>query len=276
MSATTVNPTMAGAPRTQPGFGKVLHAEWTKLRTVRSTVWSLITVVAGGVGWAALVTGITMASWKSTSASDKAQYLADPTGFLPAVMQFAQIPVCVLGVLVMSAEFSTGMIRSSVLAVPRRGQLLTAKVVVFALVTLIIGEVTGFASFFVGQRIAGSHLPLSLSGHNMLRAVAGSGLALALTGLMAVAIGTLIRHSAGAITTAIGAFLVLPTIAQLIPGSVGHHVVGYLPTEAVGRVMDSGPSQHAVLSAWQGVGVGCVWAVALLALAGYLLKRRDV
>ena len=144
-------------------FGALMHAEWTKIRSVRSTAWSLGILVVSAIGLNTVITAAGMASWKTLSAATKQGYLADPTGFLSFALNFAQIPICVLGAMVISSEYSTGMIRASMLAVPRRTPMLAAKATVFAAVAFVVGELVAFASFLSAQAIIRSHIPVSLS-----------------------------------------------------------------------------------------------------------------
>jgi ABC-2 type transport system permease protein len=147
---------------------------------------------------------------------------------------------------------------------------------VFAVLLLVISEIVVFGSFFIGSAILHSHVPVSLSDHNVTRAVLGSGLYLTVLGLFSLGIGGIIRHTAGAVTTAIGAVFVLPILAGLLPNSWGAHVNGYLPEQAGTLIGQANPpSGGNVLSAWQGFGVFCLWAAVLLAIAAFMLKRRD-
>jgi ABC-type transport system involved in multi-copper enzyme maturation permease subunit len=258
------------------GFGRLLRAEWTKIRSVRSTAWSLVLLVVAGIGLNTLVVGLAIANWNSTSASTKASYAADPTGFLAAAVALAQIPLCVLGALVITSEYSTGMIRSSVLAVPRRVPMLAAKAVVFGALAFVVGQLVGFGSYLIAQAIIGHHLPESLGDLSTLRAVFGVGLYLAVLGLFAFAIGALVRHTGAAITIAVGFVVVVSQLAALLPGSVGHHIQDYLPSNAGLMITRAHQEASNLLSPWQGFGVLCIWTVALLGVATYALKRRDV
>jgi ABC-2 type transport system permease protein len=260
----------------RPGFGDLLLSEWTKLRSVRSTIWSLILLVVLTLGITILITAITSAQWNKIGAASRAQLLADPVGgILGAGVQFGQLTVIVLGVLVISSEYSTGAIRASLLAVPRRLPMLAAKGTVFAAVVLVVGEVVMFASFFIGAAILHSHIALSLGGRDVARAVLGGGLYLGVLGLFAMAIGTIVRHTAGAITGVIAFVIVLEPLSQLIPGTWGRHIHDYLPTSAGRLIIQTSQHSDQVLSAWQGFGVFCLWTAVLLAVAGVLLVRRD-
>jgi len=263
-------------PAPWAGFGNVLLSEWTKIRSVRSTVWSLILLVVLTLGITVLITAITSAQWNKIGPASRAQIRLDPTsGILSAGLQFGQLTIIVLGVLVISSEYSTGAIRASLLAVPRRLPMLAAKGIVFAATALVLGEIVMFASFFVGAAILHGHVPVSLGSPHVTRAVVGGGLYLAVLGLFAMSAGALVRHTAGAITGVIAFVIVLEPLSALIPGTWGDHVHDYLPTAAGRLVIQTAPASGQVLSAWQGFGVFCLWTAALLTAAGILLMRRD-
>jgi ABC-type transport system involved in multi-copper enzyme maturation permease subunit len=275
---TTATLTRTGPPGQgrRAGLGNLLHAEWTKIRSVRSTAWSLAILTVAAIGLNTLVVGLAIASWGTTTAATKQSYLADPTGFLAAALNFAQIPLCVLAVLVIASEYSTGMIRSSVLAVPRRTPMLAAKALVFAAIIFVIGEVIAFSSFLIARAIIGHHLPESLGDPATLRAVFGVGLYLTVLGLFALAIGALVRHTGAAITAVVGFVVVLASLARLLPGSLGQHVAAYLPANAGLLITHAHQESGDLLTPWQGFGVLCLWAVLLLGAAALLFNRRDV
>jgi len=264
------------APSPVTAFSRLLVSEWTKIRSVRSTVWSLILLVIVTLGFTGLFTWLTILQWDKTDPTQRAQIMADPVStILGAGLEFGQLTICVLGVLVMTSEYSTGVIRASLLAVPRRIPMLAAKSVVFAVLVLIVGEIVTFPSFFLGAAILHNHAPVSLSDPGVARAVFGAGLYLAVLGLFALALGGIIRHTAGAITGVIAFVLVLAPLTQLIPGKIGKYVHAYLPTEAGQLIGQAHEQASQVLSPWEGFGVFCLWTAALLVIAGYLLKTRD-
>jgi ABC-2 type transport system permease protein len=266
------------APRRGTLARDLLSAEWTKIRSVRSTVWTLLLFVVITLGFTALFTWLTVSNWTGPQAADRdARVVIDPVGFiLGSGLGLGQLTLCVLGVLVITTEYSTGVIRATLLAVPRRLEMLTAKVVVFAALLIVVSEAIAFGSFFIGSAILHSRVPVSISDPNVTRAVVGAGLYLTVLGLFSLAIGALIRHTAGAITTAIGVVFVVPILAGLLPGSWGAHVNGYLPEQAGTLIgQQHPPADGNVLSAWQGFGVFCLWTAVLLAAAAYLLNRRD-
>ena len=269
----------AGRPaegRRSAAFPRLLAMEWTKFRSVRSTVWSLLAFVILTLGLSVLFTWLTTSQWSKMDPSQQLDYRRDPTGnILGSGFVLGQLAICVLGVMVITSEYSTGMIRASVLAAPRRTPMLAAKALVFAVVTFVVGEIVSFGAFFLAAPILHSKVPVSLGDKGVLRALLGAGLYLMMLGLFALAIGTLIRHTAGAITGVIAFVEVLAPLAQLLPGSLGKHVHAYLPTEAGHLVAQSAPGTNDLLSAWQGFGVFCLWTAVLLIAAGWVLKRRD-
>lgn len=268
--------TAAGLPSGRTGFGHVLLAEWTKIRSVRSTVWSLALLIASTLGFTALFTWLTVLQWDKSDPSQRAQIVADPVStILGSGLEFGQLTICVLGVLVISSEYSTGVIRASLLAVPTRIPMLAAKVVVFAALVFVVGEFVTFPSFFIGQAILHSRAPVSLGDPGVARAVFGGGLYLTMLGLFALAIGGIIRHTAGAITGVIAFVLVLAPLSQLIPGSIGKHIHAYLPSEAGQLIGQAHERSGQLLTPWQGFGVFTLWTVVLMCAAAYLLQRRD-
>jgi ABC-type transport system involved in multi-copper enzyme maturation permease subunit len=265
------------AARRRGRFVNLMQAEWTKIRSVRSTVWTLLIFVVVTVGLTALIAWLTEANWNGPRAASRdARAVSDPVGFILGTgIGIGQLAICVLGVLVITSEYSTGVIRASLLAVPRRIPVLAAKAVVFAALLIVVAEIVSFASFFVGSAILHSRVAVSLGDSGVARAVTGAGLYLTVLGLLALAIGTLIRHTAGAIATIIGAVFVLPILSGLLPGSWGAHVNAYLPEQAGTLITHTHQQSGDLLSPWQGFGVLCLWTAVLLAVAAYLLNRRD-
>jgi ABC-type transport system involved in multi-copper enzyme maturation permease subunit len=277
MSTATAPAVTPAAPVAGPvRFGRLLVSEWTKIRSVRATIWSLLLLVVLTFGFTALFTALTVSQWDKTDPAQRQQAIADPVStILGSGLVLSQLAVCVLGVLVISSEYGTGMIRASILAVPHRTPMLAAKAIVFAVVVFVVGELAVFPSFFLGAAILHSRTPVSLSDPGVLRAVIGAGLYLAVLGLFALAIGALLRHTAAGITGVIAFILVLSPLAQLLPGSVGDHIHAYLPSEAGQLIAYAHQVPGGLLSPWQGFGVFCLWTAVLLAAAAYLLKRRD-
>jgi ABC-2 type transport system permease protein len=275
--ASQVRPGSAG-PGRRAGFGHLLLAEWTKIRSVRSTVWSLVIFVVATLGLTWLFTWLTVHQVLNGHAPRRgADLLADPVAFILGTgISFGQLAICVLGALTITTEYSTGTIRASILAVPRRLPVLAAKAVVFAALVFVIAEITAFCSFFIGKPLVHQVVTVSLGQPGVTRAVIGAGLYLTVLGLFALAIGALIRHSAGAIATVIGLVLVVPPLLSLLDSYYwGARVHAWFPTVAGGYITADHQQSDQLLTPWQGFGVFCLWTAALLALGGYLLRRRD-
>jgi ABC-type transport system involved in multi-copper enzyme maturation permease subunit len=259
------------------GFGHLMRAEWTKLRSVRSTVWSLLAFVIVVIGFSTLVSSVISHTWNSPGSNGgHAQLLSDPTSviFGPG-LYIGQLALCVLGVIVITSEYTTGAIRSSLLAVPVRLRMLTAKAVTFALLDLVVSAIAVIVVFFISTAILRSHVSITFSDPGVTRAVIGAILYLTVLGLFALAIGGLIRHTAGGISVVIALVLVVPPLVSLIPGNIANHVYGYLPTVAGPLIAQTTQESGDVLSAWQGFGVFCAWTAVLLAACGWTLVRRD-
>src|ERR1700734_1222778 len=164
----------------------LLNAEWTKIRSVRSTLWSLLAFMVVAIGFSALIIIVISNTWNSPgNHPNHVRLLEDPTAVLfGAGFGLGQLAICVLGVIVMSSEYSTGVIRASLLAVPRRLPMLAAKAVVFAALLIVVTEIVAFCSFFIGSAILHAHVPVSLGDSGVARAVAGAGLYLTVLGLL--------------------------------------------------------------------------------------------
>ena len=254
----------------------VLASEWIKMRSVRSTGWSIFAMAFITLG-VAVIAGVTVThQWSSFSLVDKVTF--DPTGLSLRGLLFSELVIGVLGVLVISAEYGTVTIRATLSAVPHRPLVLAAKAAVFAALALLVGEVLSFGAFFLGQALLSSPAPHAmLSQPGVLRAVVGGGLLVPVFGLFALGLGAMIRHTAGAITAYVGAFLVLPLIIESLPSSIGHPVLKFMPFVIInamtttGRSFDLGPT----FSPWTGFAVMCAYAAATLLIGGWLMVRRD-
>ena len=212
-------------------FGDALRSEWTKLRSVRSTFWALTATVVLGIALGAAISAAAAHGYAKSSVSGKLSW--DPAGVSLTGIAIAQLAIAVLGVLCISSEYSSGMIRTSLIAVPKRGRVLAAKSLVFAAVTFVVGEVTSFAAFFVGQALISGHAPhAALGDPGVARAVLGAGLYLTALAVLSVAAGTLLRHPAAAIACMMAVALVLPVIAQALPDSWRNPVTEFWPTQA--------------------------------------------
>jgi len=260
-----------------PAGFRLMHAEWTKIRSVRSTVWSLVAFVVVAIGFSTLIAIVISNTWNSPgNHPNHARLLADPTAVIfGAGLGLGQLAICVLGVIVISSEYTSGAIRSSLLAVPHRIPMLAAKAAVWGALDFVVSAITVFATFFITTAILRSHVSVTLSQPGVTKAVIGGILYLTVLGLFAMSLGGLIRHTAGAIAIVIALVIVVPPLVGLIPGTIANHVHGYLPTQAGQLVAQTSQQSGDVLSGWQGFGVFCAWTVLLLAICGALLVRRD-
>jgi ABC-type transport system involved in multi-copper enzyme maturation permease subunit len=254
-------------------FADALRSEWTKLRSVRSTFWALTVTVVLGIGLGAAISAAAAHGYVKSSASAKLSW--DPTALSLDGLGIATLAIAVLGVLCVSSEYSSGMIRTSLTAVPKRGRLLAAKSLVFAAVTFVVGEVTSFAAFFVGQALISGHAPhAALGDPGVARAVMGAGLALTALAVLSVAAGTLLRHPAAAIAAMIAVLFVLPAIVQALPDAWRNPVTEFWPTQAGGQLATVYHSAH-TLQPWPGFGLMCLFVAIVYAVAWTLLDRRD-
>jgi ABC-2 type transport system permease protein len=266
-------PVTTTAPYREATFLDVLRSEWTKARTVPSTRWTLIALVVLGLGLSALISALAAHGYAKSSASNRATW--DPTSISGAGFGIAQLAIGILGVLLVTSEYSTGAIRSSLAAVPRRERFLAAKVVVIVVLSLVVVEILAFVAFFVGQSLISGHAPTATLGDpNVLRALVGDGLYAAMLGLLGLALGTILRHAAGAIAVLVALLFVLPGIAAALPTSIEHAVQEYWPTQAGAQVTVVVRTAN-TLTAWSGFGIMCLFVALVTALAFRLLRTRD-
>jgi len=182
----------------------------------------------------------------------------------------------VLGALMMSGEYSTGMIRSSLTAVPRRLPVLWAKLGVFAGTAFAASLFASFVSFFLGQALLSSHhLNVAITAPGALRSVVGAALYVTVAGLIGVALGALFRNTAAAIATFTGVFFVIPLLAGLLPASISGHVAPYLPSNAGEGLWGGASNLPNALSPWTGFALLCGYAVVLIGAAAWRLRRAD-
>lgn len=249
------------------GLRQVVRAELRKLTSLRSTFWTLLITVVGSVG-------VTVLSNASIGHHPRAWYRGfDPTNQSLAGLTLAVLSIGVLGALAATGEYGTGTIRSSLAATPRRRLLLAGKVAVVGGVALVVGEVITLACFWVGQAVlAGQGAPTaSLAQPDALRAVLLSGAYLALLGLLALGLGVIVRHTAGAIATYAGVTILLSLLLQRIPSHPGRYTPVLLLANSVAAVSPQ-PGQ---VPAWAGFVLMACYAAAALAVAAALLVRRD-
>ena len=266
-------PVVPGGGYRPARFADALRSEWTKARTVPSTWWALVAAVVLGVGLGALISALAAHQYAKGLASARVSW--DPTSVSAAGLSIAQLAIGVLGVLIVTSEYSSGAIRGGLTAVPRRGRFLAAKAVVVAGLTFVAVEVTAFTAFFIGQALISGHAPTaSLGETDVLRALVGCGLEGALIGLFGLALGGLVRNAAGAITVLVAVLWVLPGVAAALPASIQHPVEKFWPTQAGGQVTDV-IRQANTLPAWAGFGVMFLFVAIALSAAFFTLNRRD-
>jgi len=249
---------------------RVVLSEWTKFRSLRSTVYTLLAAVVFMIGLGALFAAITAGQPGGLEPGSSAISTSLSGTF------FAQLAIGVLGVLLISGEYSTGMIRSSLTVVPRRLPMLSGKLAVFTGVVFLTMLIASFAAFFVGQVLFSlQHLDASLSDPGALRSVVGAALCVTVAGMTALALGALLRNTAAAITTFVAVFFVILPLTLLLPASLTDHFVQYLPSNA-GAVMVGGNFGVAhPLAPWTGFAVMCGYAVVLIGFAAWRLRRVD-
>ena len=290
------------------GLRGAIASEFTKIRSVRSTYWTLTALLVVSVGIGAAITGGSAANF-SHNLANKAGFDATQTS-LVAFFEIGQLIIAVIGAMTITSEYSTGMIRTSLTAMPRRGTVYLGKLIVLTSVTLVVSLVTSFLSFFVGQAVlSGAGVSASLfhtttvpanvnmspgpNGQNgppnytfvgtdvihastVLTAVVGTALFVTVVALIAFGLGAIIRHTAGAITSTIGLMFVLSIIIQLLPDTWRWDIMRFFP-DAAGRVLSVtvGSSNPHLWSAWPQFLVTVIWAVVLVGVGGYLFRKRD-
>jgi ABC-2 type transport system permease protein len=260
-------------PSGRYGLSGVLKSEWTKLRSVRSTMWTLGITVVLGIGIGALTTYLTRLHWSTMTPFDQQTF--DPAGTSLVGLFIGQFAIGVLGVLVLSAEYGTGTIRATFSAAPRRPMVLVAKATVFGALALVVAEVVAFVSFFLGQALLSApatHATLSTPG--ALRQVVGGGIYIAVLGLFALGLAAIIRHTAGAICAYLGTILMVPIIIALLPTSIQYDARRFLP-DRIGSAIISTTSDPHLFSPWIGLLLLCGYAAAALVIGGVLIVRRD-
>jgi ABC-2 type transport system permease protein len=271
-SAPSVAPAARRAHRPATALDSV-RAEWIKFRSLRSTYITLAIAVVLTVGIGALIAWGAASHYANDSASDRLTW--DPTGVSLSGLALAQLAVAVLGVMVIAGEYSSGMVRTSLAAVPRRWRFLAAKCAVFTAAIVVVGEIISFAAFLIGQPIIGRWAPnAALGDPGVTRAVIGGGLYLAAIGLLAIAVGALLRNMAGGIAVMVAFIFVLPIVSNALPSSWGHPVRKWWPSDAGSQIASVVRTAH-TLSPWAGFAWFVGFTAVVLAIAFLLLNRRD-
>lgn len=293
---TQLRPTPGASPLDgiRLSFGGLLRSEWIKLRSLRSTMWCLGIVIVLAVGLAGLAAGLIHLDNPSGTAVGQALSAEQAESYLVSAstigIAFTQLAVAVLGVLVISGEYATGMIRSTYTADPRRLGAFFAKFLVLAVVVFVVGVISIGASALLANSIFHARgVDADLASSTVLLPMLGGAAYLTLIAMLAFALGAIIRSSAGGIATALGVLLVLPVIGNLaysltqakwianaatfLPSSAGDRLYAYVPEHAVQATTTGG---LITLNAWQGGLVAVAWVAVALVVGAILTKRRDV
>ena len=252
----------------------MIKTEWVKLRSLRSTYWSLLAAVGFIIGLGLLFTSFQAGHLNSQQgAGDRAFF--DPTQVSLRGSYLAQLAIGVLGVMAVTGEYTTGMIRATLAAVPRRLPVLWAKLVVFAVCVFATMTAALLIAFLIGQAVLSpTHLQASLSSPGAVRAILGGALYLSLLAMLSIGLGFLIRNTAGAIATLFGMLLVLPALASALPSPWRDRVTEYLPMPAGTEIIATVRDPHS-LAPWAGLGVFAVYVVVAVGLGAVMLSRRD-
>jgi ABC-2 type transport system permease protein len=256
---------------------RVIVSEWTKFRSLRSTLWTLAVGVVFGIAFSLIPATVTGARWSHMSLAERLS--RHPLDIALVGVRFSQLAFGVLGVLVISGEYSTGMIRASLGAVPKRLPVLWGKVVVFGAVTLTLAIPVVLIGFFGSQAILEhayhiTFLKLSFGSPHVARAVLGGALYLTVMGIFALGLGAITRNTAGGLTLFAAIVFVIPPLLLILPTSWDDAISKYLPSNAGAEIfqVNQGPND---LGPWTGFGLFCAYTALVIGIAAVLLRRRD-
>lgn len=256
-------------------FQHVVLSEWTKLRSVRSTAWSLAIGILLTIAFPIIFAFVISAHWGTMSPSEQRSH--SPLEVALAGVNVAQLAIAVLGVLVISAEYSTGSIRSTLTAVPKRLPVFWAKLLDYAVLSFVLMIPAVLVSFFASQAILARHdiLQVSFGQSGIARSVIGGAIYVMLVGIFALAIGAIVRNTAGGIATFAGIFFVLPPLMNILPLSWNNAISQYLPSDAGRQIFSLDHAAHTLTPLTGGL-VFAGYCAAAIAIAAFLLVRRDV
>ncbi|MFI6208948.1 ABC transporter permease [Streptomyces sp. NPDC051041] len=251
---------------------QVVRSEWTKIRSVASTVWTLSVAVVVTVALGMLISALSRNEFASTSTRDRFSF--DPTFTSFAGMSLGQLAMIVFGVLVVSNEYSTGMIRTSLAAVPQRGTFLFGKIAVATALALVVGLTTAFLAFFVGQAVLGD-LGASIGDPGVLRAVIGGGLYMTLIATFSMGVAAMLRSPMLSLGVLMPFFFLVSSILGNV--SATEEVGRFLPDQAGSRIMQVVPpvGDDTPYGPWGGLGIMVLWVAAALVGGYVLVKKRD-
>ncbi|HEX6684289.1 MAG TPA: hypothetical protein VF062_15905 [Candidatus Limnocylindrales bacterium] len=275
---TTVSTAPGWQSRLRVTLPRVVKSEWIKFWSLRSTWITLLAAVVVFAGIGLLASSIggdgAAASGPPGPGGPGGGQATDPTSLSLAGSMFAQLILGTLGVLLIATEYSTGMIRSTLAGVPKRLPVLWAKLLVFVSVVFTVAVAASFATFLAGQAILGAD-GVSISDTGVLRAVLGTAVYLTGAGVLGLALGALLRSTAGAITTLFGGLFVLPGVSGLLlPDSWSDKVTPYLPSNA-GNAFTAVTQNADQLSPSAGLAVFAGYLIIAVVAAALKLKNRD-
>jgi ABC-2 type transport system permease protein len=277
MASLTAARTSVIPPATRrSGFAGTLRSEFTKIRSVRSTYFTLIAFFVAGVAWAVADAAGNVANWSHMPPGAIASFDATATSLNGAVY-LGELIIVVIGALVITSEYGTHMMGTSLAAMPRRSVVYGAKAVVLASITLVVSLITTFASFFVGQAILGpKHAGVSIASPGALRAVLLSALFVTCCALLAFGLGAIIRHTAGAITSLFGVIFLIPALAHALPNSWFLEIARWLPGgDAVQPISATKDMPNYLYGPYGQLAVFAGYAVIAMLVGAVLFRKRD-
>jgi ABC-2 type transport system permease protein len=281
MTSLTIATEPAHRPATRPGRGltlaRTIRSEFTKIRSVRSTYWTLFVLVLAGVAWCVASSLGTVHSWPHMSAQERAGFDAAQSSVIGLAL-LGQLIIVVLGALMLTSEYSTGTMRTSLTVMPRRAVLYAAKAAVFAAVSLVVAFATSFGTFFLGRTLlASTHATASLSQPGVLRSVIITALYVEVCGLFAVGVGAIVRNTAAALTLAYGFLALAPQLVRALPDSLRNALERWVPGGNTLSTLTATwePRLPYTFSAWGELAVFAGYAAILLIVGAVLFSRRD-
>jgi ABC-type transport system involved in multi-copper enzyme maturation permease subunit len=261
------------APSGKAGFTGALRSEWTKIRSVRSTMWTLGSAILVTVGISVL------GNWGQANHTDlTAAQLAQKDLIQRTLFGIilGQLIMVVFGAMAITSEYSTGMIRTSLTAQPRRRSVFWAKLLVVTAVAFVVGEVISFASFLIDSGFwRAKGVSLTLSSPHAMQAVVGGGLYLAGSAVLAFGLGAILRHTAGAITSGVGLLFVITILTNFLPENWQNHLDKWLPFNSGGQVWSTQHVAGTDLGAWTGFGVFMIYGAVAVLLGAWIFRKRD-
>jgi ABC-type transport system involved in multi-copper enzyme maturation permease subunit len=279
MTSLTIATRPAAAPALtwRTALLRTVRSEFTKLRSVRSTYWITFVLVLASVAWCVAYCLGTVHQWPHMSAQDRSGFDATQNSILGLAL-LGQLVIAVFGALMITSEYSTGLVRTSLTVMPRRGTLYAAKAAVFAAVSLVVAFVASFGTFFLGRALLSStHVAMSLSQPGVLRSLIVTALFVEACGLIAFGIGAVVRNTAAALTLAFGFLILLPQLTRTLPVFLHNDLIRWVPGgDAINSMTATigGPIPH-TFSAWGELAVIVGYAAILLTAGAVLFSRRD-